>query len=379
MRVCRRNAAAGRDIGPAVQALNATRKPRTPGRAPNRTAFPHAKARPVPGKSATKEEQEKFARETNEELRLLKAEGYAIPRGDEAGAPRCSGGGCGWRRAGGRDAAKTTFSIRSVKPFGAPGKDGFHAWPADAPNSDTFTECLEEPRQIRTKFVMILDNAAYRKSKAAARFMESTGGDIKLMYLPSRTPQLNPIGVQRKALKRLLAGRYFETADEPRDAIMQIAQNEMKPVEVDGCVTQRPRTAERPARTAVPAPSRNMVRCCRPCGRNLEQTSAMRAILGRLFAIVQPLRQDRTESGPASERIAMSATMHLLVAPALLLFPHAITICVADTVIRDSVLACCEPDLIVWIVICYALLRAGIRTIKLIKLFILRMRTSADR
>ena len=34
------------------------------------------------------------------------------------------------------------------------------------------------------------------------------------------------------ALKRLLAGRYFESVDELRDAIVQIVQNEMKAVEI---------------------------------------------------------------------------------------------------------------------------------------------------
>ena len=52
-----------------------------------------------------------------------------------------------------------------------------------------------------------------------------------MAYLPPHTQQLNPIRVQWRMLKRLLAGRYFETADELRDAI---TQNKMKPVEITG-------------------------------------------------------------------------------------------------------------------------------------------------
>ena len=66
-----------------------------------------------------------------------------------------------------------------------------------------------------------------------SRFIESTGGDIKLIYLPPYTPQLNPIEVQWRVLKRLLAGRYFESVDELRDAIVQIVQNEMNAVEIN--------------------------------------------------------------------------------------------------------------------------------------------------
>ena len=51
--------------------------------------------------------------------------------------------------------------------------------------------------------------------------------------------------------KRLLAGRYFESVGEFRGAI---AQNEMKPVEINGCVTWR-----RGALTVAHAPPRNVV------------------------------------------------------------------------------------------------------------------------
>ncbi len=117
------------------------------------------------------------------------------------------------------------------------GKDGFYMRPADALNSETFIEFLKELRRVYPKFAMILDNAGYHKSLLVSRFIESTGEDIRLIYLPPYTPQLNRIEVQWRVLKRLLAGRYFESVDELRDAIVQIVQNEMKPVEINGYVT----------------------------------------------------------------------------------------------------------------------------------------------
>ena len=82
---------------------------------------------------------------------------------------------------------------------------------------------------------------------------------------------------------------------------------------------------------------------------------------------------------PLPKREVAFLVVHLLMVPALLLYLHAIVIYVTGAVIWDSVLVCCKPDLIVWIVISYALLRSDILTIKLVKLFILRLRTSADR
>ena len=77
--------------------------------------------------------------------------------------------------------------------------------------------------------------------------------------------------------------------------------------------------------------------------------------------------------------VVVLSVVHLLVIPALLLYHYVLVLYVTGALIWDSILVCCEPDLIVWIVICYALLRAYILTIKLAKLFILRLRTSADR
>ena len=90
---------------------------------------------------------------------------------------------------------------------------------------------MKELRRVYPNIVMILDNAGYHKSLTVSRFIESASGDIKLIYLPTYTTQLNPIEVQYMVLKRLLAGRYFESVDELRDAI---AQNEMNAVEING-------------------------------------------------------------------------------------------------------------------------------------------------
>ena len=106
-------------------------KPRTLRRVLESTGGSYAKARPIPRKSATKEEREAFKSETNAMLAELIAKGYIMLYGDEAGVSRRNGWGYGWRRTGGRDIAKTTLSRQSVKMFGVLGKDGFYnlEWP----------------------------------------------------------------------------------------------------------------------------------------------------------------------------------------------------------------------------------------------------------
>ena len=43
------------------------------------------------------------------------------------------------------------------------------------------------------KFVLFLDNAAYHKSKALEEFLTNIGDEIKIIYFPPYTPDLNPV------------------------------------------------------------------------------------------------------------------------------------------------------------------------------------------
>ena len=77
-------------------------------------------------------------------------------------------------------------------------------------NSETSVEFLKELRQEYGRLVILLDSASYHRYKAVNEFVKSTCGEIKLAYLSPYTPQLNPIEIQWKVLKEMLAGRYFE-------------------------------------------------------------------------------------------------------------------------------------------------------------------------
>ena len=81
-------------------------------------------------------------------------------------------------------------------------------------NADTFIEFLKEMRQIYKKFVMFLDNLSAHKAAKVSKYIESTDGDVILVYLPKYTPQLNPMEIQWRVLKNMLAQRCFNNAEE---------------------------------------------------------------------------------------------------------------------------------------------------------------------
>ena len=140
--------------------LNIKCKPRTLRRMMKRAGCSYTKARPVPRKSATKEEREEFMNETNATLEELIAEDYVVLCGDEAGVLRWNGGGYGWRRTGGRDTVKTTFSKQFVKMFGALGKDGFCMRPAGRPE---FGDAHRIPKRTAADISQVRDDTGQRR------------------------------------------------------------------------------------------------------------------------------------------------------------------------------------------------------------------------
>ena len=146
---------------------------------------------------------------------------------DEAAVQRSQNPAYGWRPTGGREQVRTSFSRESVRIFGAMSQDELRIKIVESTNSETFQEFLEEIRRDRPRLFMVLDNASYHKSKAVREYVESTGGDVELEFLPPYTPQLNPVETVWRDLKKRLAGRFFRSLDELKAAITAILEREM--------------------------------------------------------------------------------------------------------------------------------------------------------
>lgn len=79
----------------------------------------------------------------------------------------------------------------------------------------------------------MVDNASYHKSHIIQKYLESTGGEVVLIYLPPYTPQLNPIETQWRMIKIRLAGRYFATEKYLKDVIIRLVESgEVQPLKI---------------------------------------------------------------------------------------------------------------------------------------------------
>ena len=206
-------------------------KPRTLRRILRRLGLSYSKPRPVPRKTAPAGEQNMFKERVKRTILGVSGHGYAVFAVDEAGVMRGTSPRYGWRQAKSRDEVRTGFSIKAVRLFGALGRDRIHVKAVERTNSETFVEFLKELRQECGRLVILLDNASYHRYRAVSEFVKSTCGEIKLAYLPPYTPQLNPIEIQWRVLKEMLAGRYFESTDDLVGAITDLIDSgQMRPV-----------------------------------------------------------------------------------------------------------------------------------------------------
>ena len=210
--------------------LNVECKPRTPKRVMKRTKCSYTKARPVPRKSATKEEREEFMSETDATLAELIAKGHVAPCGDEACVLRWNGGGYGWRRTGGRYTGRTAFSRQSVKMFGALGKDGFYILPRGRPE---LRDVHRIPEGTAAGISQARDDTGQRRVPQVPRGVpvhradrRGHQADLPAPGHPADKPDRGAVhGAQAPAGRR-----YFESVDELGDAI---AQNEMDAIEIN--------------------------------------------------------------------------------------------------------------------------------------------------
>ena len=73
----------------------------------------------------------------------------------------------------------------------------------------------------------------FSKAKTVQKFVDGTGGDIELIFLQAYTPQLNPIEIQWRVLKRLPRDRYFVFIEELEAAIVSLVdKRQMRPVKI---------------------------------------------------------------------------------------------------------------------------------------------------
>ena len=199
----------------------------------HRLRHSYRKSRPAPRKSASKEEQENFKKETAERLMEPANRDHAVLAQDEATCKVGGWNGYGWQPIGGRETIPMSWSKKSVHLIGVLGNGWFFIAMVDSANSETLKKFLDRVRNKVGDIVIIMDNVSYHKSATMNDYVNDSNGGVVRILLPKYTPQLNPIEMLWRDLKHALAGSYFDSVDELKAAITKIVQNsELRPTKL---------------------------------------------------------------------------------------------------------------------------------------------------
>ncbi len=197
--------------------------------------FSWSKARPKNPRSASKRKQKEFQGRAKKLVAEKSAQGYTVLAGDASSIEKAPNRpGYGWRRRGKRATSPSFLSRERRYIFGALAASAFYFMFYEKPDSDGFCSFLERVHKRFGKVVLLfVDNASYHKSKKVKEFLERYNGEIVLEYLLPYTPELNPIEMQWRVIKRVLSAKVFGTLDEMEQSVRTLfARKEILPVKM---------------------------------------------------------------------------------------------------------------------------------------------------
>ena len=185
----------------------------------HRLGFSFKKPKGVPGK-ADRKKQEEFVKEYND----LKSQGETIYFGDASHPTHNTAIKYGWIKRGRDFEIKTNSGRDRLNINGAINIDTMDVVAHEYETINQYSICdfLAQLRGIHKdgeRITLILDNAGYNKAKSVVFLAEEL--NINLMYLPTYSPNLNPIERLWKFLrKEALPNEYTESFSDWRNAIM---------------------------------------------------------------------------------------------------------------------------------------------------------------
>ena len=115
---------------------------------------------------------------------------------------------------------------RSYTCFGALGLDGLlHHRYYDCGNTDSMIDFVNGLHDAYGKVLLVMDNASIHKSKKLMAELEKYGGDVRIIHQPTYSPDLNPVEMVWKELKRYVANGLYRRVEDMTGAMDEMIQS----------------------------------------------------------------------------------------------------------------------------------------------------------
>lgn len=143
--------------------------------------------------------------------RYYRRKGFVIAAQDEATFGLIPILARSWAKVGSRPVANMNFKHKYVKVMGARSQRSFVFTFGKKNNKHRFVEYLALLQGRWGKVFLIVDHAPWHKGKEIEDYLQSHRKTFKMLYLPRRTPELNPVEQCWKPARRCLANRLLRT------------------------------------------------------------------------------------------------------------------------------------------------------------------------
>lgn len=131
----------------------------------------------------------------------------------------------GWFLKGSNPSIKTNYTRKRFHMFGALGTRSFYMQFSKKINKDTFLEFLKKLLKKRGKILVLMDNARWHKAKTVQKFAKENRHRIKFVYFLKYTPELNPIELRWKEIKKELGAMLFFNTKDMKSVVKRTAKN----------------------------------------------------------------------------------------------------------------------------------------------------------
>ena len=136
----------------------------------------------------------------------------------------------GWYPKGKEITTPINYTREKFCSFGALGASRFHYRFYDKANSDSFIDFLRSLEKKYGKVLLFADNVAYHKSGKVRRYLKSTKRSVVIIHFPRYTPELNPIEVQWREIKKNLGNQFFADVNQMKYCIKRLVRTGAVPI-----------------------------------------------------------------------------------------------------------------------------------------------------
>lgn len=115
-----------------------------------------------------------------------------------------------WFPKGVRPEAKINYSRDKFHGIGLLGMRSFNYAFCKRLNQKSFTAAVKKFLRARSRLLIVLDNVKWHRGKLVDKLKTGRKKTLKLVYLPSYSPELNPMELIVKESKKVLSNKVYE-------------------------------------------------------------------------------------------------------------------------------------------------------------------------